>query len=58
MISGPPEPSDEEHDQPPDTELGCGRSSLYTGKGARQSRKKVSRSVKLLVFTTYLLLAS
>ena len=31
-MSGPAESSDEEHDQPADTKLGCGRSSLYTGK--------------------------
>ena len=38
VISGPPEPSDEEHDQPSYTELGSGRSSLYSGKSKSKSK--------------------
>ena len=40
-ISGPAEPSDEEHDQPPYPELGGGRSSLYTGKIAEGGKGRL-----------------
>ena len=41
VISGPPEPSDEEHDQPSYTELGSGRSSLYSGKSKSKSKSNI-----------------
>ena len=45
MISGPPEPADEEHNQPPYTELGRGRPSVFTGKSGSQSTTRESESI-------------
>ena len=45
MISGPPEPADEEHNQPPYTELGRGRPSVFTGKSGSESTTRESESI-------------